>query len=1615
MPASAGAGGSGAAPARAGIWLADGTQADASTAPPRLGGETPSAADYAAVNTWDAGPTGRLLRPCRAVPILNYLPRDAGEMDELLHLVLSGMLDESRPAQRAACFRLWHLLPRMLFTGLPTRQHRLTAELQARVARALRGDWRALLEEYVARQEAALRQELLSGGGRGGGGGGRGRRDRAPPPFAVAPAAGAGAGDAAARKLEEELQHRMNRVELLVRLGELSRAARHLSVDSRPAPATAATLAALRGKHPPCSRPIPPAALRPVPAPAPLVLEAEALRRALRQSPKGSSGGCDGWTVDHVRRLLLDDARLFGEVLGVCQLIAAGAAPAEAAKLLGLGRLIALDKAGKDVRPICVGQMLRRLTGRAAMIQLRKEVEEELAPLQLGISVSCGVEVVCRAEQAWLEMHPDHVMLFVDVRNAFNEVSRAAVFEALNESPGLRCLLPMFRAFYEETGTLWYDMGAELGAQAVESAEGTQQGDPGSGLAFALAIQGPLRRAAAAIGQTASPQTGLCVAIADDMRIAGPPDLVAAVFAQLEADLRASAGLTVNRVKTVGLSVASRILSPPAGVRVVDAATPPAERGVISLGIPQGHPDYVRAKVAEVFIQHAILPARLARYGHAAKQASLLLLRKCALPQAIYVLRCLPPDFCAAAASTLDGHLLDCLGSILATDFREANYPTAAQLATRRAAGAEEDGPLTREIIQSAAKQIALPIRVGGVGLFRLTQLAASSHVASVWNTQYMLSRVFPAAAAAFAAAAAAPPPPPPPAASAAAANVPPAAAPASDAAAATPTATVSMPPPASLATAASPAAAAPAAARAAAAAPPSLSSSQAATTFLATLALFPPAPPPSASPPPSPAAAASSAPATTSAPAATPAPPAAARSLSPAALAFYSQVVLLPFQARLHAALHSLLPSARASLPRLLAAPPPPPPRTLDGSPPRAPAAAPCPPSSPPTGPHVAPSPCRAADPAAASTPPSASPAAASAQAAAALRATALPYVPVSGAMDPAAAAAAIDAIMLPAAASPLPHARANRRHRRGPPHAVPSFDPAAALAALADLPAAGLPPRAPPPPPPLPPLSHASRFHPGASRASPAISPPAGGPPFRPRIPSCRLAAAPGSLARLRRLSPTAAAAVAAAAAAALPRREPPPPQPPPPPPWPPPPPRRRRDGAASLFRACRWGPALRSFPTPSRRGGFAWAAVALRPLPPRRPVLRPVGSIPPPLAPAPIPVTANPAHLQRALLTFVHADNERDFRQYLTDAQAAQLAATGAHRPTLADRRRAALPLANFNQYGGGAMLFLDAIPTRDQQMDNQEVLYSVLPALGVPLPALRHPRPLLCFRKGCTGCLDARFPGAHLSGPACGAIKKRSTGQHDGLQTDGVVPIVSHFPGRPHVRTNVKGAPAGREMDATITCIAAEPKHLIDVTMPQGLAATNVLAVARDGAEVTRIGERAKRATYGIGTPGCPFRPGVERYVTWAVAPSGRHGAEVKAYLRDMARKKAAHDMPGLSGGRPSASASESARVLEMAGIYYSRWLALSTVVAVRAHARFLQQCVQHCLEVAAPSAAEAAEAALPGGRAALWRAGGRGWEREFHSPPAVFSDMATSRGAADFFGTVRCSVRVGCLG
>ena len=403
------------------------------------------------------------------------------------------------PAHARVGFRLFALFPRMVFAGLPagkklstvTRRNKL---IESRLTSFLSGDWRLLLEEHVGRVSARLDAAAALQSAQ------TGPLSSALPPrdavmFEVDD------DDAAAqhnRALVASLRKRSGRAELLTRLGELSRAGSQLTSDAVPAPQSESSLDKLRDKHPPRRSPIPDDLLHPRAPPPRLDLTADSVSEALRTSAKGSAGGCDGWTADHLRYVVLDDPELITLLTQVCQLFADGAIPLDAIQQQGASRLIGLTKGASDVRPIAIGAVLRRLSGRAAMILLRTEVEEYLMPYQLGVSVRCGVEVVPRVVQTWLESHPDHAALKIDIKNAFNSVSRKAIFEQLNAVPQFRCLIPMARMFYEHEGDLWYEMG--LTARRIASAEGVAQGDPISGLLFCLAIQPCIRRAAAVVG-----------------------------------------------------------------------------------------------------------------------------------------------------------------------------------------------------------------------------------------------------------------------------------------------------------------------------------------------------------------------------------------------------------------------------------------------------------------------------------------------------------------------------------------------------------------------------------------------------------------------------------------------------------------------------------------------------------------------------------------------------------------------------------------------------------------------------------------------------------------------------------------------------------------------------------------------------------------------------------------------------------------------------------------------------------------------------------------------------------------------------------------------------------
>ena len=170
-----------------------------------------------------------------------------------------------------------------------------------------------------------------------------------------------------------------------------------------------------------------------------------------------------------------------------------------------------------------------------------------------------------------MEANPSHAAVLVDITNAFNTVSRKAIFEELNAVPAFRCLIPMVRSFYEHEGDLWYTMATGPAAR-IGSAEGTQQGDPLAGVLFAIAIHPCLRRAAALVGHDpAAGNSGLCISFADDITIVGDDATLATVFPALVADLRATVGCTVSFSKTVAIAPSAALASLPVAAASIAA------------------------------------------------------------------------------------------------------------------------------------------------------------------------------------------------------------------------------------------------------------------------------------------------------------------------------------------------------------------------------------------------------------------------------------------------------------------------------------------------------------------------------------------------------------------------------------------------------------------------------------------------------------------------------------------------------------------------------------------------------------------------------------------------------------------------------------------------------------------------------------------------------------------------------------------------------------------------------------------------------------------------------------------------------------------------------------
>ena len=101
-----------------------------------------------------------------------------------------------------------------------------------------------------------------------------------------------------------------------------------------------------------------------------------------------------------------------------------------------------------------------------------------------------GLSILVHGVRALMQQSPGLVCVKLDLRNAFNEVERAALVEAVYSYPELHDLVPLMVKTYapETTAVMGRRCEALFEGERGDVSQGGPQGNPLMGVAFCLAI-----------------------------------------------------------------------------------------------------------------------------------------------------------------------------------------------------------------------------------------------------------------------------------------------------------------------------------------------------------------------------------------------------------------------------------------------------------------------------------------------------------------------------------------------------------------------------------------------------------------------------------------------------------------------------------------------------------------------------------------------------------------------------------------------------------------------------------------------------------------------------------------------------------------------------------------------------------------------------------------------------------------------------------------------------------------------------------------------------------------------------------------------------------------------
>ena len=430
----------------------------------------------------------------------------------------------------------------------------------------------------------------------------------------------------------------------------------------------------------------------------------------LRRARKGAAAGPSGMTSEHLQ-LLLRDERSTDLILRLVQLIATGDLPPIAISLLRQGRLTALQKPNGKIRGIVSGEIVRRLVARTLAQQYATEFREACEPHQFALSTRAGTECVIHALRAASEIDPSVTITSIDGVGAFDFISRRAMLEGLQRLPEAKSILPFVHLFYGSRSTyIWHDDNGI--AHDILQAEGGEQGDPLMPALFSLGLHVTLSEVSASLRDDEK-----VFAYLDDIYIVAKPSRTRELYDTIRHSLEVRIGISTNEAKTRCWN-AQGVMPPNMdhGWRGGDDL-PTTERGLIILGTPVGHDDFVQTHLEKIRNEQETLVEVLKKFPDT--QAAWLILSMCVTVRPNYLLRSLPPNTTQSFAKHHDDSVWKCICELLGTDAGETN-----------------------------ARQLAeLPLRLGGLGLRSAVRTAPSAFLASWADCMPTLAKRYPQAA----------------------------------------------------------------------------------------------------------------------------------------------------------------------------------------------------------------------------------------------------------------------------------------------------------------------------------------------------------------------------------------------------------------------------------------------------------------------------------------------------------------------------------------------------------------------------------------------------------------------------------------------------------------------------------------------------------------------------------------------------------------------------------------------------------------------------------------------------------------------------------------------------